>query len=652
KFLILMDFRPQCSIKTSEITMDSRKSKILVRYDDIFSQELPDDDLYWDEIFLLKPNTEYLLDKLKGISFEQLTERKNSIRCLVDRSAVCVSNETSVAVYNACQTFVVLLEQVTSQFGLTKAIEILFDDAQRCFTAFLRRFYFFIVEPVHADLKNLSIHFSERLALLPCEDEEVLLLSSLVFTPALDVFIAVFAQSDAMGGLGRVALRSLAVLFAIVRRHDERSNPFLQKFASIHDDMALQGLAQLILEQIEVSNETSAVRISGTSEGLFSRISSIFSGPKENREVMQTNHDSTLDLPCIFIFFKSIRLNKTFVNTILTTRSSVDSTAEEKERSLLLRHFLTFCSLSFEESKGDCSLSKGRLCLLSLLRLTDDVFVQNTLHDPHNISVVSLFRPGMLHRPAIFDCKRPACTLGSTALDLITELLVSNLRIGYPLEFHELCLGIVHRILAYQKNRCIRMSHWQPLFNAMLSLMRFLLSHESKITTSIFPLCFRIIIVVNLFLTFGDTFLPSGEAYDLLYYELVRQESVFTQLNDAVERRLAKDDKSPDWEMAGRVKNHLVNPSIIINTVKEKIAATGENLEQEQIIDLIRASFETLSLKLYDGLTTVAPYDDSVHAPLFNQISIGLETEAVKRKVTDGVFDYPRLVENLSSIQN
>lgn len=55
----------------------------------------------------------------------------------------------------------------------------------------------------------------------------------------------------------------------------------------------------------------------------------------------------------------------------------------------------------------------------------------------------------------------------------------------------------------------------------MLSLMRFLLSHESKFSTSIFPLCFRIIIVINLFLTFGDTFLPSGEAYDLLYYELV-----------------------------------------------------------------------------------------------------------------------------------
>lgn len=76
------------------------------------------------------------------------------------------------------------------------------------------------------------------------------------------------------------------------------------------------------------------------------------------------------------------------------------------------------------------------------------------------------------------------------------------------------------------------------------------------------------------------------------------------------------------------------------------------NGEFIQIIDLIRASFETLSLRLYDGLTTVAPYDDSVHIPFFLLIATSLQNEAEKRKITDGVFDYPRLVENLSSIAN
>ncbi|GMT36182.1 hypothetical protein PFISCL1PPCAC_27479 [Pristionchus fissidentatus] len=636
--------------------MDPRKPKILVRYDEIFSQDLPDDDLFWDEIFLLKPNTDYLIAKLKDIPLEKLVERKSSLRRLVERSAVCVSSETSVAVFNACQTFTMLLEQVTSAFGFSKAVEILFDDAQRCFTAFLRRFYFFVVESVQFDLKNISLHFTERLALLPCTMDELPVLSSLVFAPALDVFIAVFAQSDALSGLGRHAIRSLSSMLARVKGYDEKNNALIQKFASIHDEMALQGLAQLILEQIEISNENSALRISGSNDGILSKISSIFSGAKDHKEGMEAGHDASLDMPCLFIFFESIRFNKSFVSTILTTRSSLESSSEEKERSLLLRHFFTFCSLSFEETKADPGLFTGRLCLLSLLRLTDDVFVQNTLHDPHNVSVVPLFRPAMLHRPAVFDCKRPACTLGSTALDLITELLVSHLRIGYPLEFHELALGIVHRILAYQKNRCIRMSHWQPLFNAMLSLMRFLLSHEAKFSTSIYPLCFRIIIVINLFLTFGDTFLPSGEAYDLLYYELVRQESVFTQLSEAVERRLAKDDRSIYWEMAARVKNHLVNPCIIINTIKEKIAQAQENTKNDimsfQIIELIRASFETLSLKLYDGLTTVTAYDDSIHIPFFLLIASSLHADAEKRKATDGVFDYHKLVDNLSSIQD
>lgn len=36
---------------------------------------------------------------------------------------------------------------------------------------------------------------------------------------------------------------------------------------------------------------------------------------------MQSTHDASLDLPCLFIFFESIRFNKTFVSTILTVRA-------------------------------------------------------------------------------------------------------------------------------------------------------------------------------------------------------------------------------------------------------------------------------------------------------------------------------------------
>ena len=40
----------------------------------------------------------------------------------------------------------------------------------------------------------------------------------------------------------------------------------------------------------------------------------------------------------------------------------------------------------------------------------------------------------------------------------------------------------------------------------------------------------QIIVIFNLFITYGDTFLPSPSSYDELYYELVRCRSTFDSL--------------------------------------------------------------------------------------------------------------------------
>ena len=46
-----------------------------------------------------------------------------------------------------------------------------------------------------------------------------------------------------------------------------------------------------------------------------------------------------------------------------------------------------------------------------------------------------------------------------------------------------------------------------------------------------YVLCVQVVKVFNLFITYGDTFLPNPATYDELYYELIRVHKVFDDLH-------------------------------------------------------------------------------------------------------------------------
>lgn len=44
-------------------------------------------------------------------------------------------------------------------------------------------------------------------------------------------------------------------------------------------------------------------------------------------------------------------------------------------------------------------------------------------------------------------------------------------------------------------------------------------------------ICFQVVNIFNLFITYGDTFLATTNSYDELYYELNREEKVFGEIH-------------------------------------------------------------------------------------------------------------------------
>lgn len=120
-------------------------------------------------------------------------------------------------------------------------------------------------------------------------------------------------------------------------------------------------------------------------------------------------------------------------------------------------------------------------------------------------------------------------------LDLIVEFIQSHLMKKFPNELYELALGVVLRVLCHQKRCRLRLSlcPWRDLWAALIALLKFLHSSDTSLIRKfdVFALATQAVNILNLFITFGDTFLPSPQSYDDLYYEIIRMYQVFDNLH-------------------------------------------------------------------------------------------------------------------------
>lgn len=93
---------------------------------------------------------------------------------------------------------------------------------------------------------------------------------------------------------------------------------------------------------------------------------------------------------------------------------------------------------------------------------------------------------------------------------------------------------ICFRILCYQKRYRVRLNYpWKELWAALIGLLKFLVYQEQNLVKkfNIFQMGIKVINIFNLFITYGDTFLATTNSYDELYYELNREEKVFSELH-------------------------------------------------------------------------------------------------------------------------
>ncbi|XP_054063032.1 armadillo-like helical domain-containing protein 3 isoform X5 [Rissa tridactyla] len=389
-------------------------------------------------------------------------------------------------------------------------------------------------------------------------------------------------------GYDAVVLLALLVNY----RKYESVNPYIVKLSIVDDEATLNGMGLVIAQALSEYNrqykDKEEEHQSGFLSALTNMVGSMFIADADEKISVQTNEAILLAL------YEAVHLNRNFITVLaqshpemglMTTPTSpipttpvtplgttppssdVISSAElpldaDVQTSNLLITFLKYSSIVMQDTKDEHRLHSGKLCLIILTCIAEDQYANAFLHDDNMNFRVNLHRMPMRHRKKAADKNLPCRPLVCAVLDLMVEFIVTHMMKEFPMDLYVRCIQIVHKLLCYQKKCRVRLHYtWRELWSALINLLKFLMSNETVLLAkhNIFTLALMVVNLFNMFITYGDTFLPTPSSYDELYYEIIRMHQNFDNLYSMV---LRLSTNAGQWkEPASKVTHALVNIS-------------------------------------------------------------------------------------------
>jgi hypothetical protein len=253
---------------------------------------------------------------------------------------------------------------------------------------------------------------------------------------------------------------------------------------------------------------------------------------------------------------------------------------------------------------------------------------------------IEIHRAPLLHRRVAPDKLLQNTPLACSLLELLVEFIVSHLSKTFHITLYSKCLGIIHRLLCYQKRHKIRLDYnWKELWNALISLLRFLSSSGDHLLPriNIFTPANEVVKIFNLFITYGDTFLPSPTIYDEMYYELIRVQALFDTLYQQALKHSTPDETYN--VAAGELMSSIYNIRSIATHFMPKIdsfcsSKQTDSLSPDQVLEVIRSNYDTLTLKLQDGLDQHDKYNEKPKENSFFTQLVRQVTKEARQSIT------------------
>mmetsp|Transcript_35290 Transcript_35290/g.92285 ORF Transcript_35290/g.92285 Transcript_35290/m.92285 type:complete len:716 (-) Transcript_35290:29-2176(-) len=602
---------------------------------------------FWDEFFLIKVDTKHLRMQIRKVDAARMVEIRKTLHVIFDHCVDSLTSPIQIRAANAMLTLGIWIQEAHLKTGFKNptydVIDAIvgFEEAPRRIGGLISGVAKILRSRTAGDqLKDVALRLLIIIATANPEIDGNAMLSHFMTTSMFDELVMLLRKEDRVQH-GRHTLLLLGLLLSFRRDDPGTHNPYTEALRKMQDPVSLNAIgavvsAFLVDRNLEWSSRAVSDGGGSASQGMLSGVGSFFSRlfdvPEEGSGLkINPPESAALMLP----LYQIVRLNPAFVNVVTHTRvlgkSHADSRTHEadaaksadaaaaaaltqSESTNLLSSFLTFSSFLVHDTKPAATASFCYLCWTTLLCICDDKHVDTFLHDDKVTVPISLFYAEKRHRPAEIK-RREGGPLAVAVFDLCAEFMLSHLKKNLQADLYSLCLGVVHRLLCWQKKQVIRLTfEWKTLWTALITILSFVVRHEATLveTIDVFALCSQVITNLNLFITFGDTFLPTPGSYDELYYELIRAHSTFEGLY-AMARRHAD---GPRGTGAEKLAGDLSNIRAITNYFNPKIAKAMSQkgrapLTSAEILKLVREGYAYLTLKLFVNLCNVDPFTET-----------------------------------------
>lgn len=623
------------------------KEKVVQIYEVFFQGEDPSfgNSNFWEEFFLLKVNMGYIENEFEKMSGEALLVLKDNLNMLFYRAVETLREENPIRVVNALYSLSALINGIFKKnlgdFGFD-VINLLigFDAAESTMQALVESLNTILTGEYSITLKQQVLKFLQVLATAADNVSQNTLLEYILINSVFESLIQILSNSISRQILGRDAVLLLTLL--VQYRKYESANQYIVKLSIVDDELALTGYAQVVHSALSDFNKEFRNRNAEQQNGWFSALASMVGNMfvADEKQISGVRADDAV----LLSLYEAIHLNRNFITALTHTHtpstpttppssptlsqssppmdqvSPIDTVALEttNQPTNLLVTFLEYSSVVMQDTKDVTRYSNAKLCLVILTCIAEDQYANSLMHDVNMNFRVNLHRMPMRHRKVKVADSIPSRPLVCALLDLMVEFTMSHMMKNFPLELYLRCLGITQRVLCYQKKCRVRLQYpWKELWTALINLLKFMLSHESLLVkkhTNIFYLASKVVNIFNLFITYGDTFLPNPTSYDELYYEIVRMHQVFDNLY-SMALRYTTSEGGDSKDLAARLTNHLLNIRAIINHFTPKVDAWAADnqlasLTEEQVLEVVKGNYDSLTLKLQDSLDQFERYSE------------------------------------------
>ncbi|KAL2089840.1 hypothetical protein ACEWY4_014528 [Coilia grayii] len=667
------------------------KEKVVLMYDDIFAGNDPamTNPRFWDELFLMKVNLEYLEAKLESLDGDEVLKIKDNINSLFHHCIQALGEEHQIKVVNALQTLCALFRGVHQKNKAATGFDIInmlmgFDKAELRMKDLMESLDSLLCGDSSASLKSLCLKLLLCLVTVTDNISQNTILEYVMINSIFEAILQILSDVSSRSQHGYDAVVLLALL--VNYRKYESVNPYIVKLSILDDEPTLDGMGMVVHQALAEYNrqykDKEEEHQGGFLSALSSMVGSMFIADADEKLSVQTNEAILLAL------YEAVHLNRNFITVLAQSHPEIDMAATSIEptpttpttplsttppsldlmnsaelpldpnlqTSNLLITFLKYSSIVMQDTKDEHRLNSARLCLIILTCIAEDQYADAFLHDDNMNFRVNLHRMPMRHRKKTADKNSPSRPLVCAVLDLMVEFIVTHMMKDFPMDLYMHCVQIIHKLICYQKKCRIRLHYtWRELWSALINLLKFFLSNETSLLVkhNIFHMALQVVNLFNMFITYGDTFLPTPSSYDELYYEIVRMHQVFDNLYCMV---LRVSTNAGQWkEPASKVTHALINVRAIINHFSPKIESYAavnhiSQLSEDQVLDVVRSNYDTLTLKLQDGLDQFERYSEQPKEAAFFKELVRSISLNVRKNVSLNTLSQDVLLKEFSSI--